>query len=445
MAIHGLKPHLAEIGKIKIGASRKGKDGKGKQPIKYDHFVVTTTARGEDGFEVDEEIHEHVGARPTKLDVVLPYEDPERNLLTSLACYDGSFCFCRGDGLSATWFNRSANDVENREVDHCPCVLFPYDIDPSRPRVQHPSTRSPQPEKGFACKTNGILRVILVEKTMTDGHLRVRPFEIGGVHVFRTTSKNSIQQLQASMTQVKTIVGRLSYIPLVLAVRPRQVRDPVSGRPRTIYVLNLGFEQDMFDFMESVATMVSEQAALRSRIIAPGLPSGPSDNVPQIGDESPEEQAEFAAEFYPCVGDAEAEEVPAPADDDAPSAIEEPPDGPTPEDLAEEAQPTPEPSPPPQSDYAGPGPTEAEGAPRALPRLSVAPPDEPDDAPATPERRKAIIAIARDLNYHDDDVKRWMADAFGARSTQQLRSWQALRLVEALEAERTRRAGKAGH
>ena len=47
---NGLTPRFAEVGKIKIGGkgeTRKDKNGKDYQlPVRYDHFVVTTTEKG---------------------------------------------------------------------------------------------------------------------------------------------------------------------------------------------------------------------------------------------------------------------------------------------------------------------------------------------------------------------------------------------------------------
>ena len=67
MAIkNGLSVRFAEVGKIKVGGkgeTRKSKEGKDYQlPVKYDHFVVTTTEKGKDGnFVIDSEIMSKLG------------------------------------------------------------------------------------------------------------------------------------------------------------------------------------------------------------------------------------------------------------------------------------------------------------------------------------------------------------------------------------------------
>ena len=66
-----LAPRVQELGKIKIGGKgpvRTSSGGKEFQPPKkFDHFVVTTRERGEDGnFLRDDQVHAHpkVGEKP---------------------------------------------------------------------------------------------------------------------------------------------------------------------------------------------------------------------------------------------------------------------------------------------------------------------------------------------------------------------------------------------
>ena len=91
-----LKRRPQELGKIKIGgkgAERAGSGGKKFQlPVKFDHFVVTSRARGSDGnFIRDEKIHAHsdVGESPTELAGVLMYETPEQNFHAEMAFWKG--------------------------------------------------------------------------------------------------------------------------------------------------------------------------------------------------------------------------------------------------------------------------------------------------------------------------------------------------------------------
>jgi len=117
MIKNGLIPRLAEVGKIKIGGkgeTRKSKDGKPYQlPIRFNHFVVTTTEKGENGnFVINHDIMKKLGNEPKEISIRLPFDDIDMNFYTSFQYYHGSKCVCRGDGEKAT--RLSKDNKENR-------------------------------------------------------------------------------------------------------------------------------------------------------------------------------------------------------------------------------------------------------------------------------------------------------------------------------------------
>jgi hypothetical protein len=184
----GLTARFAEIGKIKIGGKgehRKSKDGSDYQlPIKYDHFVVTTTEKGKDGnFLQDNEIMAKLGKEPKEIPIRLPFDSIDMNFFTSFQYYHGKKCVCRGDGETAIRIDK--NDKENTvkcNPNECPFL---------------------QEEK---CKVSGILSC----------HIPLT-MQVGAVHRFRTHSWNSVSNIIASLEYIKENTnGILQGLPLKL-------------------------------------------------------------------------------------------------------------------------------------------------------------------------------------------------------------------------------------
>jgi len=114
----GLTPRLAEVGKIKIGGkgeTRKKTNGNGtyQLPVKYDHFVITKTERGNDGnFVPDLELMGKIDPKenwkdgqtfgqPKEIPIIFLFDDIDMNFRTEYAYYQGAKCMCRGDGETA--------------------------------------------------------------------------------------------------------------------------------------------------------------------------------------------------------------------------------------------------------------------------------------------------------------------------------------------------------
>lgn len=275
MAIKGLTPQLAERGKIKIGGlgdERKKRDGSGTYmlPIKYDHFVITTMQRDAAGrFMPDDALMKMVnpgGTKLVELPVQLLYDDIDLNFMTRYSAYQGSRCWCSGDGEEA---QRLTGDNGKYAPVPCPCERLAADYK-GQPR----------------CKPLGTLQVLL------EGVDRV-----GGVWKFRTTSWNSVNAILSSLALIKTITGGpLAGIPLTLVLSPKTVTAP-DGKSMVAFIVSIEFrgpEQKLAEIGYEIAMrrierrvkMETVEAEARKLLLLPHM-------------EPPPDQEDTAAEFYP--------------------------------------------------------------------------------------------------------------------------------------------------
>lgn len=179
-----LRPRPMELGKIKIGG--KGKEVQTRRgatmrlPEKFDHFVITTRQRGSDeNFVIDEEIHSILGPEPESLDVRLMFDSVEENFQSEMLVYKGreKVFVCDGE--------RARNLHTGNEG---PCL-----------RAQG---------RECPCKPFGRLAVIL----------EAAP-HYGGFYLFRTTSWETINNLQTTLTLLAQF-GSLRGLPLRLVIYP---------------------------------------------------------------------------------------------------------------------------------------------------------------------------------------------------------------------------------
>lgn len=232
--IKNLTPGLAEAGKIKIGVKgqvRKTKDGKGEYqlPQKLDHFVVTSLVRDESGnFGRDDAIHQLIGDKPTRIPIMLLFDEIHRNFQSRYACYDGKKLWCSGDGEQA---NRAGCD----EPVSCPC--------------ERSDTATPAKSR---CKLNGVLSVII---RGTD--------KFGCVWKFRTTSYNTIQSITSSLYLIQQITGGpLAGLDLDMVLLPKAASDP-DGNQQTIYVVGIEYVGGMEKLRDAGLKLATSAAAHR--------------------------------------------------------------------------------------------------------------------------------------------------------------------------------------
>lgn len=274
MAVKGLIPQLAERGKIKIGM--KGKEttsSKGKtfsQPLKLDHFLITTMQRDATGnlikdLPLMQKLNPN-GDKLVEIPVRLLYDDIDLNFLTRYACYKGNRCWCSGDGERA----QRLNGTSQYQPVACPCERL-----------------NPYYEQQDKCKTLGTLQA-LIEGTD----------RIGGVWKFRTTSFNSVNAILSSLALIQTITGGiLAGIPLKMVLSPKTVTVPSTGQNMTVYVVSLeyrGSEQELAEIGYNTA-----KRRIDNKIRMEGIEDQARKLLVGPQEESLDEQQETGEEFYP--------------------------------------------------------------------------------------------------------------------------------------------------
>jgi hypothetical protein len=200
MIKNGLSNRHLEMGKIKIGGHgperiKKGtKDEKYRLPVKYDHFVVTTTEKDKtDNFIKDAAIHKLIGEKPTELQIRLPFDDIDMNFHTSYAMYKGRKLKCKGDGVEATRFP-DGKPPEKIECTHGDCEFI----------------------KSGHCKPSGILSCYIAKS-----------HDIGGIYRLRTTSWNTVSGILAALKNFKENIpgGILQGLPFKLKMLKKNTAE----------------------------------------------------------------------------------------------------------------------------------------------------------------------------------------------------------------------------
>lgn len=194
-------PRLAEVGKIKIGMKGKEKTSQGgnkwRQPVKLDHFLVTTTDKGPDGnFIHDTHVMEALGASPTEIPIRLLFDDIDMNFFTSYQYYHGRKCLCRGDGETAERVHQAGKPKENIKTIACDFEKCEF-------------------AKKGKCKVSGILSCSLPDSEY-----------LGGVYRFRTHGWNSVSGILAALQFFQSNTnGVLQGLPLKLKFMKKSTEE----------------------------------------------------------------------------------------------------------------------------------------------------------------------------------------------------------------------------
>lgn len=364
--IKGLQPALAEGGKIKIGGlgevrQVRNSDRTYRIPLKLDHFLVTKTTRDAQGdLEVNEEL---MAALPKdddghcrEIPIVLHSDVIDEVFPTTYALYSGRRLACRGDGEAATrWeIDKEGNRTGNTKQIQCPCSFLGA-------------------TKGLICKPHGTLHCSIALPDMAVA---------GAVHKWRTTSLISIQRMIGSLQQIQATCGTVRGLPLTLRVEPVQVTPP-GQKASTVYCCHvelraanlIAAQRQALQLaqMRRAVAGVDDGKTYRALIAAPAM------------NESPEEEAEVAAEFHPEGGDAGDEAAgPRPGVQSfgkpkSPRLVQEIPAGEVQQALEEtaatqERHDEPEDAPPPPPAVAAPSPATRPAKPAAAPTAKTPPP-----------------------------------------------------------------------
>ncbi len=183
---------LPRLGSIRLGI--KVQNAKGVEyPKETDYFVCP------------DEVKAVFGEEPKQLDVMLPLNEIDSVFPTAYKLYgSGAGLKCTGDGETAL----RADGEGNMEERPCPCEFLEGD----RPK----------------CKQSATLMVMIPSVS------------VGGVYFIRTSSYNSIVDIQSGMDFVQVMLGRFSMVPLTLKRVPTETHH--DAKKQTHYTMSLTFD-----------------------------------------------------------------------------------------------------------------------------------------------------------------------------------------------------------
>lgn len=186
---------IPRVGKIRLGEKVATANG-GDRPAATDHFVVPP------------EVAAVLGERPIQLDVMFPSDDLGVVFPVAYKYYRRALLWCTGNGQTGTRIDEESKGFKEVE---CPCEFL---------------------EQKNACRHAGSLMMMIPRVS------------IGGVYQMDTPSRNNIIAIQSGIEHARGLLGRISWVPFVLTLTPRQMT--VQGQLKTVHLVNLllaSFEQ----------------------------------------------------------------------------------------------------------------------------------------------------------------------------------------------------------
>lgn len=186
---------LPRLGSIRLGIKKKsGKTGN-EYPSETDYFVCP------------DEIKAVYDDKPKALDVMLPINEIDAVFPQAYKFYGSSRGLkCQGNGEVAYRVNEDTREMEEVE---CPCELL---------------------ESG-KCKQSATLMVMLPKVS------------VGGIYQIRTSSFNSIVDINSGIDYVSALLGRFAMVPLTL----RRVKTEThhDEKKQHHYTLQITFDGDI--------------------------------------------------------------------------------------------------------------------------------------------------------------------------------------------------------
>ena len=223
MPIKGLSNvrRIPRLGKIRLGIKAPNKDGKGEHPVATDYFVLPKELQ--DALGVD---------KPQELEIMFPIEDDTifaQQWYRQYSLYRG--LTCKGDGITCGRLvdkqKGTIADRESKEVgwqDDLPCSGKECEDYTSRPQRCH--------------EVMNLQFLIPTVKGI-------------GVWQVDTGSINSILNINSSLEFLRRVYGRVSMIPLVLALVKQTVTNPDDNTKKTVSVLQLTAKFSMMELAQA--------------------------------------------------------------------------------------------------------------------------------------------------------------------------------------------------
>jgi hypothetical protein len=297
---------LPTKGFLKIGMSSKKESRLKGAPMKFDHIEVTGRERDKDGRLVPDmdmlralcsiedvttcggcERSKQLGfpdGLPTRLPVFLPYNEVENIFPHRLALYRGGTAFCTGDGASPTMIEKGEGEGAQR------LTVLREGGDGQRPVFGPPEPYGPcGPEcadfQSRRCKPNGRLSVILAPQN-----------SIGNVYQFKTTSWNSIRNLDQGLRGIaQQTAGTLQWVPMWFSIHPQTVQPAGGGPANTAMIASIEHLGTPTTALELVVGNLRDRAPLLAEVRR--LESGIAEGSHWV--EGHVEAESFEEEFYP--------------------------------------------------------------------------------------------------------------------------------------------------
>ena len=185
---------LPRLGSIRLGLKVKNQNGV-EYPKETEYFVVPP------------EVAEVFGDKPTELEVMLPLNEIDAVFPQAYKHYgSGKGLKCQGDGEIAYYVDPNTKEMVERE---CPCEL----LDTNK------------------CKQSATLMVMIPKVS------------VGGIYQIRTSSFNSIVDVNSGLDYVAALLGRFAMIPLTL----RRVKTEThhDEKKQNHYTLQIVFDGDI--------------------------------------------------------------------------------------------------------------------------------------------------------------------------------------------------------
>jgi len=257
------------IGRISIGRIVE-KNGK-RLPEKDDQFTLTTQVQNRDGWilhPLNESLRKATTGKLRSIPVRMLFSEPDLNLRAEYSLFDRNTGrpICVGNG-------ETCKRVGDSGIETLPC----------------PSPDGCSFGNAGGCKPYGRLNVLIGDED-----------ELGSF-ILRTTSYNSIRTLAARLHYFSAVSGNLlACLPLELKLRGKSTTQSYRS---AIYYVDLGVRAG--SDLESTITQARELDARRR---AAGFDQAALDVAARLGfgngafEDSPEERAAVAEEFYPDAG-----------------------------------------------------------------------------------------------------------------------------------------------
>ncbi|MBA7607523.1 hypothetical protein ES703_14682 [subsurface metagenome] len=219
---------MPRLGKVRLGIKVEP-EGKNPYPRATDYFVVP------------DEIKELVGEKPKKLNIMFPTEEADKFAQQWLRCY--SFTqglVCKGNGVKAT----RKIDVDTGDIARSTTQEWVFRDDWGC----EPDTCEQYREK--QCR-----RVMNLLFMMPD---------VPGLGCWQldTTSFYSIVNINSCIDLIRTICGRISFIPLILSLEPIEVSPPGITK-KTVHVLFIRSDVKLAD-IQKLGTVPRERITMPS-------------------------------------------------------------------------------------------------------------------------------------------------------------------------------------